>query len=105
MDMHTEPIRLPAIVTAALLFAGPVLIAVLLEQPWRVALATAIGSLIASGGVLSATESVRARRDSPATAQDRLYGLATLPLPTDERDHDHGVDHGSGPVEPGDIEG
>ena len=66
-NMTTEPIRLPALAVAVLLVAGPVAIAWLLGADVREAIATALGGLIASGGVIGVAESRRARTDSPAT--------------------------------------
>lgn len=86
MNMHTEPIRLPAIVVAILLVIGPPVAAILLGADAREAIATAILGLVASGGVIARTESVRARTDSPATIETRLSALASTPLPEDERD-------------------
>lgn len=69
MDMHHEPIRLPALAVAVLLVGGPVAIAWLLGADVREAVAAAIAGLIASGGVIGAAESRRARVDSPATIE------------------------------------
>lgn len=85
MNMTTEPIRLPAIVVAVLVVVGPVAIAALMGADVKTAIATAIGGLIASGGVIGVTESRRARTDSPATIDARIKGLAATPLPEDER--------------------
>lgn len=71
LDLQHEPVRLPAVVVAVLLLVGPVAIAALLGADVREAVATALGGLIASGGVIGAAESVRARTDSPATIADR----------------------------------
>lgn len=85
VDMTSEPIRLPAVVVAVLLLVGPPLAAVLLGADIRETVATTLLGLVASGGVLGYTESVRARTDSPATIARRLAGLAASPLPEDER--------------------
>lgn len=85
MNMYTEPIRLPAVVVALLLLFGPPLAAVLLGADVRETIATAILGLVASGGIIGVTESKRARTDSPATIATRLGGLASTPLPGDER--------------------
>lgn len=72
MNMNTEPIRLPAILVALLIIGGPALVAALLGQDWRVALAASVAALIPAGGVIGAAESRRARTDSPATVEARF---------------------------------
>lgn len=69
-DMAHEPIRVPAIVGALLLAIGSPLVAWLISQGY-VEAAAAVGGIGAAGGLLTYTESRRARVDSPATIQER----------------------------------
>ena len=70
-DMAHEPIRVPAIIGALLLAIGSPLVAWLISQGY-VEAAAAVGGVGAAGGLLTYTESRRARVDSPATLQARL---------------------------------
>lgn len=69
MNMNTEPIRLPAWATAVLAIVLPPVIALLLEQDWKVALATSLGGLLVGGGIVAKAESARAFTNSPATVE------------------------------------
>lgn len=71
LDMRHEPIRIPALVYALILLAGPIAVAWLLGLDVREAAATVILGLIAGGGIIARAESVRARVDSPATIEAR----------------------------------
>lgn len=69
IDMRHEPLRLPAWATAILVTFLPVVIAVLLEQEWRVALAAALSGLLVGTPIVAAAEAKRAFTESPATIE------------------------------------
>lgn len=84
MNMQNEPIRLPAWLASLLaVVVLPALSSLLLGADWRTVLVGVIAAVIP---LIAYTESKRARTDSPATVETRLQGLASQPLPEDERD-------------------
>lgn len=99
MNMQSEPLRLPAWAVAVLLVVGPPVAAVLLGAEWQEAVATAILGLVASGGVIGATETARAFVDSPATRQAKEAPDAS------HVDEDQVAPHGQNPelIDPGDL--
>jgi len=85
--MTTEPIRLPAIAWGLLVVVLAIVIAVVLDVDIERAIGIVFAAIATAGGVVALAESKRARTDSPATIERRLAGLASTPLPEDERDH------------------
>lgn len=74
LDMAHEPLRLPAWVTAILAVGAlPFLIDLLTGIDWHDAMAAAFTAVIP---LLGYTESLRARRDSPATVEARRAKVA-----------------------------
>lgn len=65
MNMRTEPIRLPAWIASFLaVVVVPLLIALLTDVDWKVALAAALAAVVP---LLAGAETARAFTDSPAT--------------------------------------
>lgn len=91
MNMQTEPIRLPALIAAAVVVVLAIVIAVVLKVDINEAIVIVIGAFGLTAPAIAFTESKRARTDSPATIETRIAGFASSPLPEDERGHDHGV--------------
>lgn len=69
MNMQTEPLRLPAWTAAVAFLALPAVVAYLLGQDWKVALAASLAGLIPATATVSYAESKRAFTNSPATVQ------------------------------------
>lgn len=72
LDMRHEPIRLPALLWAALVVVLAIAITVIVGLPLQEAITTVLAVVAIVGGPVAMAESRRARTDSPATIQAQL---------------------------------
>lgn len=69
MNMQNEPIRLPAVVVSVIVFIVSIVVPLINGADPVVVVSAALIGLTGAGGLFAASESKRARTDSPLTLQ------------------------------------